>query len=137
MLPTELPAAAVVPLRVRAATESPPAPAAAPVSAVDALLAALDATPTDLERGMLLESASVTVREELAGMLAYRAMTTPPPSVALDALMAGLDSAADDDHRAALLSAAPRELRTALADRLWWRRVSADDAQQRYLDMLR
>lgn len=123
------------PLRVRIVTESRPAPAVAYVSPVDALLAALDAAASDVERGYLLESTPVTVREELAGMLAYRAMTATPPSVALDALMAGLDSAMDDAQRAALLGAASRDLRTQLADKLWWRRVSADDAQQRYLDM--
>jgi hypothetical protein len=125
------------PSRVRIVTESTPAPAPVVVSAVDALLAALDAAGSDMERGYLLESTSVTVREELAGMLAYRAMTATPPSVALDALMAGLDSAVDDAQRAALLSTASRDLRTQLADKLWWRRVSADDAQQRYLDMCR
>lgn len=125
------------PSRVRIVTESTPAPAVAYVNPVATLLAALDAAPNDLERCMLLESTSVTVREELGGLLAYRAMVTPPSSVTLDALMAGLDSAVDDAQRAALLSTASRDLRTQLADKLWWRRVSADDAQQRYLDMCR
>ena len=101
------------------------------------LLAALDAAPNDLERGYLLASASVDVREGLSGALAYRALVAPQPDVALDSLVAALDSAADDDHRAALLSAASRELRAALADRLWWRRPPVRDGQQRYLDMIK
>jgi hypothetical protein len=135
--PAVLPDDDAAPTRAAVATESPPAPAAVLVNPVDTLLAALDAAPNDLERGYLLAAAPLTVREELSGVLAHHAMMEPPPSVALDTLMAGLDSAADDAQRAALLSAASRELRAELADRLWWRRVSVDDGQQRYLDMIK
>jgi hypothetical protein len=125
------------PTRTLVVTESPPAPEAVRINPVDTLLAALDAATDDVERSMLLASASADVREALSGALAYRAMVAPPPSVVLDALMAGLDSAADDTQRAALLSAASRELRAALADLLWWRRVPVSDGQQRYLDMIK
>ena len=79
--PAALPGDDVAPPPLRMMPESTPTPAPVVVSAVDALLAALDAAGSDMERGYLLESTSVTVREELAGMLAYRAMTATPPSV--------------------------------------------------------
>jgi hypothetical protein len=131
-------AAPAVPVQTHVPVRSGPLPAAAPrIDPVAELLAALDAAPNDLERGYLLASASVDVREGLSGALAYRALVAPQPDVALDSLVAALDSAADDDHRAALLSAASRELRAALADRLWWRRPPVRDGQQRYLDMIK
>jgi len=125
------------PSRVLVKPEAPPAPATPYVNPVDTLMAALDAAGSDMERGYLLAAAPLTVRESLSGALAYSAMVAPQPNAALDALTTALDNAVDDAQRAALLSTAPRELRAALADRLWWRRVSADDAQLRYLAMIR
>jgi hypothetical protein len=136
--PAALPDDDAAPPRASLMAETQSAPAAIPrVDPVAVLLAALDAVPDDLQRGMLLESASVTVREELAGVLAHRAMVAAPPSIALDALVAALDRTVEDSERAALLSAASRELRAALAERLWWRRVTIEDGAQRYLDLIR
>jgi hypothetical protein len=135
--PAPLPDIDAAPPRPPQMLFSPPAPSAPYIDPVDKLLAALDAATDDAQCGALLAAASITLREGLAGALAHRAMVSPQPDVALDALMTGLDSAVDDTERAALLSAATRELRAALADRLWWRNISADVAQERYLDMCR
>jgi hypothetical protein len=112
-----------------------PAPQAPP-QPVDVLLAALNAAADDACRAALIVAAPNTVRQELAGALAYREMTTVARNAPLDALVVALDATADDGRRGALLSAASPTVRAALAEQLFWRNVTTDDAQQQYLGLL-
>jgi hypothetical protein len=123
------PRAAPVAIAVQPAPEAPPQP-------VDVLLAALDGAADDACRAALIVAAPNTVRQELAGALAYRELTTDARNAPLDARVVALDATADDAQRVALLSAASPTVRAALAEQLFWRNVTTDDAQQQYLALL-
>jgi hypothetical protein len=98
------------------------------------LLAALDAVDSEAARAMLLTGTSRAARESLAGLIAYREMTTP--NAALAEFKRTLAATSDNAARLALIRGGNPAVIAALCDELSWATATPEECADRYVAMI-